>query len=122
MQVRIDLSQNLPPNWPIGKKALLTIVFTVPLIFTSCSIFKPKPDDTATRELEQIYKSQRVKKPGLSAPRSSNSNPPFWYRGKRIESKTLPPKAESSETLSNETQTSFPKNIFNGVINTITST
>ena len=39
----------------------------VPLIFTSCSIFKPKPDDTATKDLELIYKSQRVKKPSLSA-------------------------------------------------------
>ena len=110
MQVRIDLLQSLPPEWPIGKKALLAIVFTVPLIFTSCSIFKPKPDDIATKDLEQIYKSQRVKKPDLSAPWSPKDNPPFWYRERWIVPKTLPPKAELPESLPNEIQTSLPEN------------
>ena len=110
MQVRIDPLQGLLPEWSTGKKALLTIVFTVPLIFTSCSIFKSKPDNTVTENLEQIYRSQHIKKPGLSAPWSSKENPPFWYREKRITQEALIPKAKSLESLSIEAPSSLPKN------------
>ena len=120
MQVRINLIQNLPSKSPSGKnitgrearKFLLAIVLTAPLIFSSCSIFKPKPDDTASNDPEQIYKSQRAKKPGLSAPKSYHKNPPFWYRGQRIHPETSSPEAEPLETLSTEAPTSFPEKFF----------
>ena len=94
------------------KTTLLAIVLMVPLIFSSCSIFKPKPDDKASRYPEQIYKSQRTQKPRLSVPGSSASNPPFWYRKQRVTPETLPPETESFESLSTKTQTSLSKFIF----------
>ena len=89
----------------LTKKALIGAIFMVPLIFASCSIFKSKPYKTATRDrsLDQIYKSQRTKKPDLSIPRSSHGNPPFWYRNRRTIPKTLPSQSESNKSLSTKT-------------------
>ena len=89
----------------LTKKALIGAILMVPLIFASCSIFKSKPYKTATRDrsLDQIYKSQRTKKPDLSIPRSSHGNPPFWYRNRRTTQKELPPQSESNKSLSTKT-------------------
>ena len=104
MWMHIGQLKNTPLEL-LTKKALIAIIFTVPLVFGSCSIFKSKPYKTATRDLDQIYKSQRAKKPDLSVPRSSHGNPPFWYRDRRVTPKTLPPQSESSESLSTKTPT-----------------
>ena len=92
----------------LTKKAFIAAIFTVPLIFSSCSTFKPKPYETATRDLDQIYKSQRSKKPDLSVPRSPHGNPPFWYRNRRVAPKALPPQSESNESLSTKNPTPIP--------------
>ncbi len=92
----------------LTKKAFIAAIFTVLLIFSSCSTFKPKPYETATRDLDQIYKSQRSKKPDLSVPRSPHGNPPFWYRNRRATPKALPPQSESNESLSTKNPTPIP--------------
>ena len=92
----------------LTKKAFIAAIFTVLLIFSSCSTFKPKPYETATRDLDQIYKSQRSKKPDLSVPRSPHGNPPFWYRNRRVAPKALPPQSESNESLSTKNPTPIP--------------
>jgi len=112
MQYDVNLLQDFLPKRPIRKKALLAIVFMVPLIFSSCSIFKPKPDDNISRYPEQIYKSQRAKRPDPSVPGLSTGNPPFWYRKQGVIPETIPPEKESSESLSTKTQTSLFKNFF----------
>ena len=112
MRFPVRILKGFLPERPIRKRALLAIVLLVPLIFSSCSIFKPKPYDTASRYPEQIYKSQRTKKPRLSVPGSSASNPPFWYRKHRVTPETLPPETESLESLATETQTSLSEFVF----------
>ena len=92
----------------LTKKALIAAIFMVSLVFASCSIFKSKPYQTATRDLDQVYKSQRAKKPDLSVPRSSHGNPPFWYRDRRAIPKKLPPQSESNESLSTEPSIPVP--------------
>ena len=109
MRFPVRILKGFLPERPIRKRALLAIVLMVPLIFSSCSIFKPKPDDTASRYPEQIYKSQRAKKPRLSVPGSSTSNPPFWYRKQWVAPEILPLEIESQEPLSTKTQATLPK-------------
>ena len=74
---------------------VLAVTLLVPLIFSSCSIFTPRPDDTASKDSTRIYKSQRGQRPDLSAPGSSS--PPFWYRNQRIHPKTMPPGDSASD-------------------------
>ena len=112
MQIWISQLQSFLPKRLIRKKAALGIVFIVPLIFSSCSIFKPKPDDTTSRYPKEIYKSQRAKKPGLSVPKSSTGKPPFWYRKQRITPGELSPAIESSESVSTASKTSLPEFFF----------
>jgi len=92
----------------MSKRLLITGVLTVPLIFSSCSIFKSKPDNSATRNIEQVYKSQRAKKPDLSSQWPSGKNPPFWYRGKRITPKIALPESNFTKPKS-----FLSKNFFN---------
>ena len=109
MQLYIQKLQRLLLKRPISIKALLAIVFMAPIVFSSCSIFKPKLDNTASRYPEQIYKSQREKKPDFLVPRSSDDNPPFWYREQHINPETLLPEAESLEPLPTENQAFLPE-------------
>ncbi len=110
MQIRSRKLRWLLPDRQISQKVLLTIMLTAPLIFSSCSIFKPKPDDSARRDIEQIYKSQREKKPKLSSKWPSSKNPPFWYRGKRMSPDAVAPKAGLFDFK--QTKPSFSKNFF----------
>ena len=106
MLIRFNQIQRLPSEWPISKKVILTTVFAVPLIFTSCSIFKPKPDNSAARNIEQIYKSQRAKKPDLSSQWPSRETPPFWYRAKRLTPNSIPPKVALPESHTTNSKSS----------------
>ncbi|MDP6711256.1 MAG: MltA domain-containing protein [Nitrospinaceae bacterium] len=112
MRVRINLLQSHPVKRVVGRKALMAVILTVPLIFGSCSIFTPQPDSKASKDPDQVYKSQRAKRPGLSAHESPDGNPPFWYRGQRMNPETLSSEAESPEPLSTETPTSLPEKSF----------
>jgi membrane-bound lytic murein transglycosylase A len=107
MWVYVGQLKNTPLEL-LTKKNLIVAIFMVPLIFASCSTFKPKPHKTATGDLDRIYKSQRAKKPDLSIPRSSHGNPPFWYRNRRAAPKALPPQSESNESLSTKNPTPIP--------------
>ena len=112
MLIRFNQTQRLPSKKSTSKRILLITVFAVPLVFTSCSIFKPKPDHSARGNIEQIYKSQRAKKPDLSRQWPSSKNPPFWYREKRIAPKAVVPESKSSEFHSNHAQSLLSKNFF----------
>ena len=112
MLTRFNQTQRLPSKKSISKRILLITVFAVPLVFTSCSIFKPKPDNSARGNIEQIYKSQRAKKPDLSRQWPSSKNPPFWYREKRLAPKAVVPESKSSEFHSNHAQSLLSKNFF----------
>ena len=93
MLTHFEKTKKLPSDWAMSKRLLLIVLLTAPLIFTSCSIFKSKPDNSASRNVEQIYKSQRAKKPDLSSQWPSSENPPFWYREKRITPKLVLPES-----------------------------
>ncbi len=112
MLTRFNQTQRLPSKKLVSKKILLITVFTVPMVFISCSIFKPKPDNSARGNIEQIYKSQRAKKPNLSRQWPSSKNPPFWYREKRIAPKAIVPESKSSEFHSNHAKSLLAKNFF----------
>ena len=112
MLIRFNQTQRLPPEWSISKRVLLITVLAVLLVFTSCSILKPKPDNSARGNIEQIYKSQRAKKPDLSRQWPSSKNPPFWYREKRVAPKAVVPESKSSESHSNHAQSLLSKNFF----------
>ena len=112
MLIRFNQTQRLSSERSISKRMLLISVFAIPLIFTSCSIFKPKPDNSTGRSVEQIYKSQSAKKPDLSRQWPSSKNPPFWYRDKRLAPKAVVPESKSSEFHSNHTQSLLSKNFF----------
>ncbi len=92
----------------MSRKLLLTGVLTFPLVFTSCSIFKSKPENSTARSIEQVYKSQRAKKPDLLSKWPSSENPPFWYREKRIT-----PKPALPESNSTKPQSFLSNNFFN---------
>ena len=112
MLTRFNQTQRLPSKKLISKRILLITVFAVPMVFISCSIFKPKPDNSARGNIEQIYKSQRAKKPNLSRQWPSSKNPPFWYREKRIAPKAIVPESKSSEFHSNHAKSLLAKNFF----------
>ena len=112
MLTRFNQTQRLPSKKPISKRIILITVFAVPMLFTSCSIFKPKPDSSARGNIEQIYKSQRAKKPDLSRQWPSSKNPPFWYREKRLAPKAVVPESKSSKFHSNHSQSLLSKNFF----------
>ena len=100
MLIHFEKIKKLPSDSTMSKKLLLIILLTVPLIFTSCSIFKSKPDNSTSRNTEQVYKSQRAKKPDLSIQWPSNENPPFWYREKRITPKLVLPESNFTKPKS----------------------
>ena len=110
MQLPISRLKDLLPERPTRKKTLLAIMLMVPVISSSCSVFKPKPDDMDSRYPEQIYKSQRAKKPDLSVPESSTGNPPFWYRKQRVTPEKLPPETQSPESNSRSSR-AWPANL-----------
>ena len=112
MLTRFNQTQILPSKKSISKRIILITVFAVPMVFISCSIFKPKPDNSARGNIEQIYKSQRAKKPDLSRQWPSSKNPPFWYREKRLAPKAVVPGSKSSEFHSNHSQSLLSKNFF----------
>jgi membrane-bound lytic murein transglycosylase A len=112
MPINFNQTQRLPFERPKSIKILLITVFIAPLIFTSCSIFKPKPDNSLGRSIEQTYKSQRTKKPNLSRQWPSSKNPPFWYREKRIAPKAVIPESKSSKSHSNQAHSLLSKNSF----------
>ncbi len=108
MLINFDQTQRLPSDErPRSINIFLITVFAAPLIFTSCSIFKPKPDNSSGRSIEQIYKSQRAKKPNLSKQWPTSKNPAFWYREKRIAPKAVIPESQSSKSHSLLSKNSF---------------
>ena len=109
MHLLISLLKGLLPKRPIIEKAILATAFVAPFLFSSCSIFKSKPDIRTPRYPEQIYKSQREKKPNLSTPKPSTDKTPYWYRERRINPENLPQKKELPKS-SSETQLSRYKN------------
>ena len=112
MLINFDQTQRLPSEQTKSINIFLITVFVAPLIFTSCSIFKPKPDNSSGRSIEQIYKSQRAKKPHLSKQWPSSKNSTFWYREKRIAPKAVIPESKSSKPHSNQAHSFFSKNYF----------
>ena len=112
MLLCFNLTQGLQFKCPIGKKVLLTTIVVAPLIFNSCSIFKPKPDNSAARNLEKVYKAQRIKKPNLSNEWPSNGKTPFWYRGKRLANDKDRFKTKLPELHSTKSQSFISKNFF----------
>ncbi len=93
MQIRVNLMRDYPPKRSDYRAVVLAIALTVPLIFNSCSIFTPRPDDTSSKDSDQIYQSQRAKRPDLSAP---PDHPPFWYWERGTHPKNLPPEGSTT--------------------------
>jgi len=112
MLLCFNLTQGLQFKCPIGKKVILTTIVVAPLVFNSCSIFKPKPDNSAARNLEKVYKAQRIKKPNLSNEWPSNGKTPFWYRGKRLANDKDRFKTKLPELHSTKSQSFISKNFF----------
>ena len=79
--------QGHPPKRSNYRGVILAITLAVPLVFNSCSVFTPRPDDTSSKDTDRIYQSQRNKRPDPSPP---SEHPPFWYRERGIHPKNLP--------------------------------